>query len=299
MKDQLDIRPLSDRTRADFLETVNAYLAGWPYTRTIDTELLLHWESLETYQPENIIILYEKNQPVVALHGELQRDGGAIVHLLAVGSGHSEAGEGMLDHFEANARREGHSNLIGPHWGSARFYGGYILGNEPYHPHWGVDATEAYIRSGWRITHPGVIMVRELSDPVEEESDPAGYAIIEVNREPEYGASAFGFHAEKDGREAAHCYARWYPHVEGRDGGRVGQIGNVNTEEPHRSRGLARIMVKRSLLRLREFGAREALISTGLSNLPALRAYENAGFHRCHNINEWSKSLRNPYKRSK
>ena len=52
------------------------------------------------------------------------------------------------------------------------------------------------------------------------------------------------------------------------------------------------MMVKLCLRRLAEMGAEEVLISTGLNNPPALRAYENAGFRRRHSINEWSKDLR-------
>jgi len=38
-------------------------------------------------------------------------------------------------------------------------------------------------------------------------------------------------------------------------------------------------------------GAAQVLISTGLENTPALRAYERAGFVRRHNQNEWQKVL--------
>jgi GNAT superfamily N-acetyltransferase len=250
-----------------------------------------HWEDLSAYQPENILILFEADRPIVVLHGELVTDGSAIVHLLAVRPGKAEEAADLLRFYESVAGNAGFAHLIGPHWGSARFYGGYILGREPYHPHWGVDATEAFIRAGWRISQPGVVLVRDLSSTIDNEPDPDGYTIVEVTPSPEFTARVFGFHAQQNGQKVAHCYARWYPYLSASTGGTIGQIGNVTTEPRHRSLGLARVMVERSFQRLRDLGAREALISTGLDNLPALRAYENTGFQRRHSINEWSKSI--------
>ena len=71
----------------------------------------------------------------------------------------------------------------------------------------------------------------------------------------------------------------------------MGQIGHVGTDAEHRGKGLSRVMVQMCLMRLREWGASEALIATGLDNFPALRSYENAGFERRYNTNEWSKTL--------
>jgi len=205
--------------------------------------------------------------------------------------GAAEEAACLLNRFVEKARPAGVKRVVGPHWDSTIFYGGYVLGLEPYHPSWPADATEAYVRAGFRITHAGVILVRDLREEVTLENMPEGYEVVEANRAPEFDARPFGLHAVNDGLEAAHCYARLYPHLLSPHGGPVGQIGNVTTDAAHRGKGLARVMTLMCLHRLRAWGADEALIATGFENYPALRAYERAGYERRYNINEWSKDL--------
>jgi ribosomal protein S18 acetylase RimI-like enzyme len=287
----LSVRTFSSQTEQDFLSVTNAYLKGWPYTRPIDTPLIAHWKTLPYFQPENIWVAYRSATPRAVLHGEFRIPERPFIHLLAMPSGAAEEAAWLLGQFEERARASGAKRLIGPHWNSTVFYGGYVLGLEPYHPHWAADGTEAYVRAGFRITLAGVVLIRELNDGVPLEECPAGYQIVDVDRPPEFDARAFGLHALCDGQKAAHCYARFYPHLMSPRGGPVGQIGNVTTDAAHRGKGLARIMTLMCLHRLREWGAADVLIATGLENFPALRAYERAGFTRRYNINEWSKDL--------
>ena len=65
----------------------------------------------------------------------------------------------------------------------------------------------------------------------------------------------------------------------------------MGTDEAHRGKGLARVMTQMCLRTMQEWGGAEVLLSTGLNNVPALRAYERAGFERRHHACEWTKTL--------
>ncbi len=159
------------------------------------------------------------------------------------------------------------------------------------HPHWAVECTQAYIRAGYHISQAEALMVRDLNKDVVVDPSPDGYRIIDVARCAEYDADAFGYLAFYRGEEIAHCYARLYPNLKNPVGGSVGQIGDVGTAEAHRNKGLARVMTQMCLWKLKALGATEVLISTGLDNAPALRAYERAGFERRHHACEWTRTL--------
>jgi ribosomal protein S18 acetylase RimI-like enzyme len=284
------IKTFSPETRADFLTVVQEYLAGWVYSRPADESLLNHWQTLAHFQPDNIRIAYRNNEPQAVLHGEIHSQGGTA-HLLASRPGAGEEVFPLLVQFEQQVRAKGGNQLSGPHWASSPFYGGYVLGNEPYIPSWDTHGTCALVRTGFRMEIRGVLMVRSLETEIPQDPLPAGYEIVPVPRSPEFDAHPFGYHALQNGQKAAHCYCRFYPHLAAPTGGPVGQIGNVSTEADHRGRGLARIMVKMCLRDLREMNATEALIATGLDNFPALKSYENAGFERRYNMNWWMKNI--------
>ncbi len=287
----LSVKPFSSETEADALKVMNTYLRGWPYTRPIDAALVAHWKTLPYFQPDNFHVAYRGETPRAVLHGEFRVPEKSFIHLLAVVPGAAEDAALLLREFEEKARAAGSKRLVGPNWLSNVFYAGYVLGLEPFHPHWAAEATEAYVRAGFRIFYAGVILIRNLHDDVSLEECPAGYEIVDVDRPPEFDARAFGLHALKDGQKAAHCYARLYPHLMSPRGGPIGQIGNVTTDAAHRGKGLARVMTLMCLHRLRAWGASEALIATGLENYPALHVYERTGYKRRYNINEWSKDL--------
>ncbi len=287
----LELRAFSADTEADPVALVNAYTAGWPYTRRIDAELVAHWRTLgERYQPERLLLAYREGTPRAFLHGERAGDV-HYVHLLAVAPEAVEEGVSLLAHAEAQARAEGAARLCGPTCDSGRWYGGYILGLEPYHPHWAVAATQALVRAGYHMTQCDVLMVAEAPAEAVEGLPPAGYEIAGAACAPEFKARVFRLVAQRDGQEVATCGGRLYPELIGSSGRPIGQLGFVGTEAAHRGRGLATALVRRALARLWEWGAGEVLISTGLENGPALRAYERAGFRRRHNQNEWQKLL--------
>jgi len=268
----------------------NAYLAGWAYSKQLDDRLFDHWQTTDRFQPDNLQLAYRNGRPRAFLHGEIQGEK-ATAHLVAMQPGAVAEGLDLLRAFETKARQAGAKNLYGPHWATALFYGGYVLGNEPSIPQWDQDGTSLFVAAGFRIEIRGVLMVCQLNEAASQEPVPAGYAVVPVPCGPEFDARPFGYHATFNGEKAAHCYCRLYPNLSAPRGGIVGQVGNVTTQEPHRGKGLARMMVKRCLDDLRRMGAAEALIATSLDNEPALRAYERAGFQRRYSINFWSKAL--------
>jgi len=287
----LDIRTFDEMTANDAVAVINAYTANWPYTRAINNGLLAHWRSQgERYQPRHMLIAYADGQPQAFLHGE--RAGKVhFINVLAMCPGAVDAATVLLQHMEMQARAEGMQRLVSPCWRANAFYGGYLCGCEPYHPHWAIDGTEAYVRAGFHISHPAVILIRDMAQPVAIGALPEGYLLSEAETGEEYEAAAFRYVAMHDGVEAATCTARLYPQLLSPHGGAVGQLGFVGTNEAHRGKGLAKVLVNHSLQRLTDMGAAETLIATGLENYPALRAYEACGFRRRYNINEWSKYL--------
>ncbi len=285
------MRTFSPETEPDVISLVNASTATWPYCRPLGPELLAHWRSLgPAFQPERLLIAYHSDEPRAFAHGELDRDC-HYVHLLAMVPGAIDEGVELLHDAEQQARAAGATRLCGPTCVSGKFYGGYVLGLEPYHPHWGTDATEVFVQAGFRITQSEAFMIASRPAHLSTPTPPTGCELVETPCEPEFQARAFRYAALYDGREVAVCGGRLYPNLPAPSGGPVGQVGPVETDEPHRNRGLATALVILTLNRLWEWGASEALVSTGLENGPALRAYEKCGFRRRHLVMEWGKEL--------
>jgi len=292
MTGDLEVRRFGEDTESDAILLCNSYISGWPYCRPVDRELTSGWRTLDAFQPEHMLLAYRHGKPRAFLHGE--RDGKQHnVHLLAVAPGCVEEGVWLLNKVEERARAELAERLCSPFHRAALFYGGYILGREPYHPHWAVDGTAVYVRAGYRISLPAVILVHDFSTKRNVEGPPLGYEIAEAASSMgyEYGARTFRLVAMNNGVEVAACVAMLFDHALEPAGGPVGQLGPVSTLKDHRNKGLARVLCQSALERLLEMGAVQALVSTGLDNYPALRVYERIGFRRRYNINEWSKNL--------
>jgi ribosomal protein S18 acetylase RimI-like enzyme len=288
--DSLEIKDYCASLRADFLAVANDYLAGWPYTRPLDDVLLDRWETLPIFQADNILLAYRHGRPVALLHGQLPPDSPAgFVHLLAMRPHEAPAAAELLRAFGEKACAAGRQKLVGPQYTSRQFYGGYVLGCEPYHPHWAAEGTEAFVRAGCRISLAGVILVREPELPLACEAEVPGYEIRPVDAAPEFAARTFSYCAFFEGKEIGHCRARQFDHLHDPAGRPLAQIGHVGTEEAHRGKGLARRMVCACLRQLDTRGAGEVIIATSFDNAPALASYERAGFERRYNINEWSK----------
>ncbi len=286
-----EIKTYSEQTAGNAVAVVQAYTANWPYTRPLDDALLAHWHTLgERLQPSHMLIAYRDGQARAFLHGERAGEE-HFINVLAMQPGAIDEGEALLQVAETQARAEGVKRLVSPCWRANAFYGGYLLGCEPYHPHWASDGIEAYVRAGFHISHPALILIRDMRQPIHAGTLPPGYTLAAAETGDEFEALPFRYIAVYDGAEAATCTARLYPRLFAPHGGAVGQLGFVGTNEAHRGKGLARILSALCLQRLADMGAVETLIATGLENYPALRAYEAVGFRRCYNINEWSKSL--------
>lgn len=291
--DSMETKPFSADTESDAIQVINRYTAGWPYSRPVDSDLVEHWKTLgQIYQPENMLIVYCKGKPRAFLHGGDSQDQ-FIIYVLAIVPGAVDEGVALLKEAEQRGCELGRPRVRATYYSAGGFYAGYICGQEPYHPHWAIEATEAYIRSGFRITHHAVILVRDMYKEITVDTIPQGYTIDEVDAKPEFGARTFRYAVIHKGDEVASCKARLYADLSSpAGGGLVGQIGHVSTRKEHRGKGLARIMTQYSLHKLKEWGASGVLVATGLENYPALRVYERVGFERRHYIVEWSKDLK-------
>jgi ribosomal protein S18 acetylase RimI-like enzyme len=272
------------------ISVINEYISGWPYSRPVDRKLLRRWISFDDLQPENMLIAYNNGIPKAFLHG--YKDAQQFnIYLLALTANADVEADLLLAEIENKAKLQKVTRICGPAWGGNRYYGGYILGCEPYHPHWAIDATNAYIRAGFRISHPAVILVRDAQTPICQRTLPIEYQMKETDAPAEFGADAFRYIAVFNGQEIATCTARIYQNLKDGNGMPVAQIGYVGTNAEHQGKGIAKTLVTTSISRLISMGSGDILIATGLDNYPALKAYESAGFRRKHNINEWSKDI--------
>ena len=285
------IKTFSEETKRDAIALVNATIKGWPYSRPIDAKLVAHWKAMgDAYQPENMLIAYAGGKAVAFAHGE-RNDKEHNVRFLAMLPGALGEAIELLEVIERRARADGCGRLRGPCFRSFRFYGGYVIGLEPYHPHWYVDGTNAFLRSGYEVGQEEVLMVVQPKALAGPGRLAKGYKVADVPFREEFGAVTWAIGAMKGKTQAAFCGARLYPNLKGPLGGPIGQIGGVNTVAEHRNKGLATHLVALCCKRLVKMGAKELLISTGLDNYPALRSYEKVGFRRTHYVMEWSKSL--------
>jgi len=282
---------LTEANKEALLWLVNQYTKDWPWCRALTPALLEHWETLgAALQRQAIQLVFENGQPQALIHGE--HNGLRYhVHLLALLPGSEALGVQLLREAETKARAWSCQELIGPSPRSALFYGGTILGSEPYHPHWSTLSTQAFIQAGFALSCAEVLMVHTLAETVSPEALPMGYSLEETAADKEFQASSFRYAAFKDGKEVAYCAARTYPDFQLPQGGCLAQIGGVATDPKDRNKGLARLLCQHCLLRLKRMGAGEVLISTGLDNGPALKVYERAGFIRKTHLQEWSKKL--------
>jgi len=284
------IREFGPETEDDAVALINAHIAGWPYCRPIDEALLAHWKTLGLLlQPRHMLIAYTGDVPRAFLHGEVRREQG-MIHLLALAPGALAEGMCLVREFEERAANAGRQTVMGPSWNAAIFYAGYILGREPCQPHWATDSSQVFVRMGYRIGTPAVLMAADLAQEIELEPLPEGYLLDEVPFPDEFDARPFCFIAWHEGEQAALCGARLYSHLSAPGSGLIGQVGHVSTQEAHRNKGLARILTKHCLHRLQAWGAVESLLATSLDNYPALAAYEHAGFQRRHLMPVWEKT---------
>jgi len=291
MESGMEIRRLGAATEADAIQLVNTYTRGWPYSRPIGPEVVAHWRTLGArYQPEHALVAYRGGEARAFVHAE-RRDDTHTIHLLAATAQSAHEGALLLREVEKQAGSDGATSLWGPGCLAQAFYGGYVLGLEPYHPHWATAVTDLYVQAGFAMVQSDVIMSALPSARASEGRGPTGYELAEVTAADEFKARTFRFAAMLDGREVSSCTGRLYPDLRSASEGAIGQLGPVETHKSHRMKGLASALVEISLNRLWGMGAGEVLVSTGPENASALRIYEKAGFVRRHNVNEWSKPV--------
>lgn len=290
-RDELEVLTFDQAPAGEIIDVINSYVADWPYTRPVDAALLDNWPRRKQFQPENIWLARVGGRPAAFLHGEF-RDDEALVHLLAVPKGGAATGEQLLRLYEAKARQAGLKKLLGPQWTAQAFYASYLIGHEPGHPHWATEANQSFAMADFDVKGANTFMVRDLSEPIAQPAPPDGYEIREMpGYGDELGAVSFSHRAFCGGQEVAHCYGRLFTYLPGPDGKPVGQFGHVGTDEAHRGKGLARLMVLAGLAKLRDMGAGEALIVTQQHNIPAMKSYRNCGFRQKHVLLSWVKPL--------
>ena len=118
------------------MRVINAYIAGWPYSKPVAGGLIAHWKTLGSrYQPEEMALGYRQGKPAAFIDGEKDKTTYQI-HLLAMVPAAVSEGMRLIEEAEARARAAGAERLRGPTASSAIFYGGYILrpGTAPLRP---------------------------------------------------------------------------------------------------------------------------------------------------------------------
>ncbi len=130
---------------------VNAFTAGWPYSRPIDRALVRHWQTLAGFRAEHMLTAWRDGEPRAFLHGEItEGDTGSIV-ILAVLPECVQDGAWLLGQWEHLLAQGGLKHSRGPGARSQPFYGGFVIGREPYLPSWATGAIESFVRAGHRM----------------------------------------------------------------------------------------------------------------------------------------------------
>jgi ribosomal protein S18 acetylase RimI-like enzyme len=281
---------LNSGSTEQLLEVANAHFSGWPYTRRLDKNLVNSWDSAYGYADCCFLLAQGNNKPVAFLHGELRQDV-AIVHLLAVADGERQAAVDLLAEFESLAKERAIGRLIGPHGPTISYYGGYVLGYNPYHPHWAMVATDAYLLAGCEVTGAGCILTMPLEARGPDFGLPKGYEMRTESVEEERATSTYKFSVVHDDRVVGYSFASYCAELPALEGGSIGHVKYVETDPEHRNKGLGRAMVSASLKAFQRHGASEAILVTSFDNAAALRTYEHVGFRRRHLILGVSKQL--------
>jgi ribosomal protein S18 acetylase RimI-like enzyme len=168
-----------------------------------------------------------------------------------------------------------------------------------------------------KVERHSVHMARTLDEPVDEPAVPAGYrfryatdadieARAELHRDawsvwgpsqfsasryrrlraqPVYDETLDVVVEDESGRMQSYCIA-WYDAAN-----RVGNFEPVGTRPTAAGRGLGRAVVMEGLRRLRERGARTALIGTASVNEPAAHCYTACGFELVERAHMYSKAM--------
>jgi mycothiol synthase len=192
---------------------------------------------------------------------------------------------------------------------------------------WDHDAGAAALfqRTGWTMEGRGYEMVRPTLDGIPEVALPEGFEVRAVEPADEraiWDASAEAFRDERgegewgEGdweRHMADPYrdptlwaiAWWGDQIAGGVAGRIdpeenahldvlqGYIAGVWTRRPYRRRGLARALLARVLVLLRDRGMTSAYLGVdGLNPNQAVNLYESLGFEVHTSETDWSKPLR-------
>ncbi len=72
---------------------------------------------------------------------------------------------------------------------------------------------------------------------------------------------------------------------------RIGLLEPVGARVAYRRMGLSKAVLQEGLRRLQAYGARNALVSTGAANVPAIALYAAAGFEVLHEELQFRKRL--------
>jgi mycothiol synthase len=166
-----------------------------------------------------------------------------------------------------------------------------------------------------RGEHIEVNLLRSLDEPVSDAAIPNGYQIRavaesgEVDQRAEVEREVWQPYSNISGEDYAHlmrlpAYHRELDVVAVAPEGiiaayvngwidplnQIGDFGPVGAREAYRRRGLSRAVLAEDLRRMQALGMNRVCVSTGESNMPALRLYESLGFTVVNQYHDYVKS---------
>lgn len=303
----LELRRYATERVADVLEVYNRGVAGLPYCCTLDAQYFLDFIVPRFFfVDDGLIIAYRQGRPVGYVHStfapsadrqDVQRETGTIAALFFPPD-EPEVGAALVAAAERWLAGEGARRVIG--WGSGAsgypFYRGLLSGLEPVLVEDHRAALAVFRAAGYVPYVQSYLSVADFQVPFLEPSSavPVSATIRPRSFETRWDVDAWRGHqpmecrtlldrADADGTNADGADAGWLlfavmPRLSQQSGTGIGGIAGLAVPAPLRRRGIAALMMARSLNWLYEAGVRRCLVVHHRNNAAAAATYAKFGF---------------------
>jgi GNAT superfamily N-acetyltransferase len=293
----LEILPYTPERAEDVVRVYNRGVVGLPYCATLDAHAFTRLIAPRFFfHPDGLLTAYRGGTPLGYVHATLapsaDREGehpevGTITALFFPPED-PDVGQRLLGAAERWLALRGVARVNG--WGSGAtgypFYRGLLSGLEPVLVENHRTALAAFRAAGYAPYVQSYLLVSDFATPFPETpAAPAAETVISPRRfEGRWDADAWRGHhplecrASVDGTDAGRLLFATLTRLSEQGGTGVGGIAALGVREPFRRRGVASLMMTRSLNHLFGAGARRCLVACHRTNEAAIATYRKFGF---------------------